>query len=119
MASSKQRFISIPEAGRRLSLSARTVRRLVDRGQLTAIEIPGTHPRVVLDEVEALIPPALRTCPTCGKPGYSSQPGEDQPSREQGKKPVRGRPFPKGTSGNPLGRPPLPSGGPAPVASRR
>ncbi len=48
-----QRFCSIPEAGRRLGRSARTIRRLIERGQLSAIQIEGTHDRIPLDEVES------------------------------------------------------------------
>ena len=54
------KFVSIPEAGRRLGRSPRTVKRLIARGQLQAISIPGTHARVSLEEVEAYVPARLR-----------------------------------------------------------
>ena len=60
MPKSTQKYVSIPEAGRRLGRSPRTVKRLIAKGQLTAISIPGTHSRVSLDQVEAFVPAKLR-----------------------------------------------------------
>jgi len=60
MPMSTQKYVSIPEAGRRLGRSPRSVKRLIARGQLSAISIPGTHTRVSLDEVDAYVPAKLR-----------------------------------------------------------
>ena len=54
------RFISLPEAGRRLGKSPRSVKRLIATGKLQAISIPGTHARVSLDQVESYVPAKLR-----------------------------------------------------------
>ncbi len=155
-------FISAPEAARRLGVSPRTVKRLVDQGQLAAAQVPGGHMRVDLNQVNEFIdprlqisadvqprPPTRRAAST--KPAHneiprpasdpipdqppqnadaltsrlmeiinnkSSSPGQviaaaqllgrnSPPGTGKGKKPgVRGRPFPPGKSGNPLGRPP-------------
>ncbi|MGO9114322.1 MAG: helix-turn-helix transcriptional regulator [Thermoguttaceae bacterium] len=61
MTSVKGQFISVPEAGRRLGRSAASVRRLIARGTLTVIQIPGAHPRVVTADVEAFRPAKLRS----------------------------------------------------------
>jgi hypothetical protein len=47
-------WVSLSEAGRRLGGSARIVRRLADRSQLTIRQLPGCHPKVPLVEVEEL-----------------------------------------------------------------
>jgi excisionase family DNA binding protein len=60
MSQATRKYVSVPEAGRRLGRSPRSVQRLISRGQLTAIVIPGTHARVSLDEVEAFVPAKLR-----------------------------------------------------------
>ncbi len=66
VTSTKGQFLSVPEAGRRLGRSAASIRRLIARGTLTAIQIPGAHPRVVTAEVEAFRPAKLRS-PTPGQ----------------------------------------------------
>ena len=55
-----QKFISLPEAGRRLGKSPRSVKRLVAQGKLLAITVPGCHARVSLDQVERFVPAELR-----------------------------------------------------------
>lgn len=55
-----QKYVSIPEAARRIGKSPQSVKRLIAKGQLTAISIPGTHARVSLEEVEAYVPARLR-----------------------------------------------------------
>lgn len=62
--SRQQQFISVPEAGRRLGRSAQSIKRLVARGKLSAITIPGTHVRIPADEVAAWVPARLRSGPT-------------------------------------------------------
>ena len=54
------KFISVPEAGRRLGRSPQSVKRLIAQGKLEVISIPGTHARVSLDQVEAYVPAKLR-----------------------------------------------------------
>ena len=60
MLTSAQRFLSIPEAGRRLGKSPQTIKRLIKAGRLEAIQIPGTHGRVPLAAVNSFIPAQLR-----------------------------------------------------------
>lgn len=60
MPMSTQKYVSIPEAGRRLGRSPRTVRRLIERGKLSASRIDGCHARIPLDQVEAYVPAKLR-----------------------------------------------------------
>ncbi len=52
---SAPQMISIPEAARRLGKSPQSVRRLIARRKLTSLQIPGTHPRVSLSELTALV----------------------------------------------------------------
>ena len=81
------RFVSRPQAGKLLGKGPVAIKRMISKGLLSVIRIPGCHDRVPLAEIEAYVPAGL--------------------SQEQGKTPgVRGRPFPPGVSGNPLGRPP-------------
>ena len=54
------KFISVPEAGRRLGRSPQSVKRLIAQGKLEVISIPGTHARVSLHQVEAYVPAKLR-----------------------------------------------------------
>ncbi len=61
MTSTKGQFLTVPEAGRRLGRSAASIRRLIARGTLTAIQIPGAYPRVLTAEVEAFRPAKLRS----------------------------------------------------------
>jgi len=65
MTSTKGQFLTVPEAGRRMGRSASSIRRLITRGTLTAIQIPGAHPRVLTAEVEAFRPAKLRTPEHC------------------------------------------------------
>jgi len=53
-------FISVPEAGRRLGKSPQSIKRLIARRQLSAVQIPGTHARLLAAEVDAFCPPRLR-----------------------------------------------------------
>ena len=59
--SQQTRFVSVPEAGRRLGKSPQSVKRLIAQGKLEVISIPGCHSRVSLEEVEAFVPARLRT----------------------------------------------------------
>ncbi len=54
MRAQTEERISIPEAGRRLGFSAKTVKRIIDRGLLKPVRIPGCHPRLSAAAVEAL-----------------------------------------------------------------
>jgi excisionase family DNA binding protein len=47
-------WISLSEAGRRIGTSNHVIRRLVDRGTLSVLELPGTHPRVAAAELDRL-----------------------------------------------------------------
>lgn len=53
-------WLSGPDAARLLGISARAVRRLAERGQLTALEVPNCHPRYSRDDVEALRDASIR-----------------------------------------------------------
>ncbi len=64
MSTLQTKFVSVPEAGRRIGKSPQTVKRLIARGQLDAVQIPGCHTRVAADQVEAFVPARLR----CGSP---------------------------------------------------
>ena len=61
MSTLQAKFVSVPEAGRRLGKSPQSVKRLIERGKLQAISIPGTHARVSLDQIEAFVPAPLRS----------------------------------------------------------
>jgi len=54
------KLISVPTAARLLGHSPHAVRRLIKNGVLAAVQIPGTHPRVSLIEVESYIPERIR-----------------------------------------------------------
>jgi hypothetical protein len=54
-------WISLSEAGRRIGTSHTVVRRLVDRGALSLLELPGSHPRVATIEVESLVQKCTRS----------------------------------------------------------
>lgn len=55
MAVITPKYVSIPEAGRRLGRSARTIKRLVAQGLLSSVAIQGTQTKVPVDEIEAFI----------------------------------------------------------------
>ena len=57
------KLISLPAAGRLIGKSSRAVKRLIESGQLAAIQIPGSHARVNIDDVRAFVPPELRQPP--------------------------------------------------------
>lgn len=57
---SQLQFVSIPEAGRRLGKSPQSIKRLIRRRKLSAIQIPGTHARIPASEVDAYLPAQLR-----------------------------------------------------------
>jgi len=53
------KFVSVPQAGRMLGRSPRSIQRLIDRGTIRAITIPGTHARIEISEVERFVPSQL------------------------------------------------------------
>jgi len=44
--------VSIPEFGRRLGRNRRTIRKLINEGLLTVVQIEGTQDRVPVSEIE-------------------------------------------------------------------
>lgn len=122
MTTTSQQFVSIPRAAKLLGRSPRSIRRMIDRGQLVAIDIEGCHCRVMADSIEAYLPPTAKLTAavagivrliapmtSAGVPGAKSKAqADDVPAKPRaGEKPaVRGRPFQPGVSGNPKGRPP-------------
>jgi hypothetical protein len=54
MKNANREWISYAECGRRLNCSIAVVRRLVQRGQLTARLVPGTRPRVLAADLARL-----------------------------------------------------------------
>ena len=55
-----EEWISIPEAKRRLKCSAPAVRRLVDSGKLSALNVPGARAKVNAADVAKILASSLK-----------------------------------------------------------
>ena len=53
-------WIKRPEAARRLGVSTKAIARMIDAGHLTTRHLPGTHPRVLLADVERIAQESVR-----------------------------------------------------------
>lgn len=64
MSQAAAEFMSVPEAAARLGRSCGTIQRLIRAGRLTAIEIPGSHTRILASSVDAYVPALLHPGPS-------------------------------------------------------
>lgn len=53
-------WIKRTEAARRLGIGVKALKRMVAAGHLTVRELPGTHPRVLLADVERVASTSIR-----------------------------------------------------------